>query len=163
MSSAVKNYEGLINNLANLQIRTGKIVISKILVTGPNVDAFMKGFKCAECGGCCGKLDCMVVDLDDIKNLAPVLKVSTLEFQRLYCFYHEKIYLKFPCPFYKDNQCIIYDKVRPKVCRLYPCNATLCTDGNYYIGVKETCKAGVEYLRKFEEEMLAKVPVVAEA
>jgi hypothetical protein len=155
----VKSYEGLISNLAGLQIKTGKIVVSKILVTGPNVDLFMKGFKCANCGGC-EHLTCMAVDLDDANIMAANLKISSLEFQRVYCFYEKRLYMKFPCPFYKDNHCSIYSI--PKVCRLYPCQSVACTDGNYYIGVKESCQAGVEYLPKFEEEMLAKMPVVVE-
>jgi hypothetical protein len=90
MYSAVKNYEGMVSTLAGLQIKTSKIVVSKIVVTGANIDAFMKGFKCAECGGC-EHLICMAVDLDDANIMAA-------------------------------NQ------------------------------------AGVEYLKRFEEEVLAKVP-----
>ena len=157
MYSAVKNYEGMVSTLAGLQIKTSKIVVSKIVVTGANIDAFMKGFKCAECGGC-EHLICMAVDLDDANIMAANLKISSLEFQRLYCFYEKRLYMKFPCPFYKDNHCSIYSKPRPKVCKLYPCQSVACKDGNYYIGVKEECKAGVEYLKRFEEEVLAKVP-----
>jgi Fe-S-cluster containining protein len=157
MATQVNNYDSMISKLNSLQMKGRPVVVSKLIVTGQYVDDFMKGFKCANCGGC-EHLDSMVVDLDDVKLLATAAHMDSLDFSKKYCIYIDKLYMKFPCMFYKDNKCSIHDKPRPKVCKLYPLNTTLCTDGLYRIGVKSDCKAGVEYLKKFEEEKLSVVP-----
>lgn len=156
MSQASK-YDTFIDNLMKLQIKSGSVTVSKIVVTGKYVDDFMKGFECKNCGKC-ESLSSIVIDVQDLESLAAAAHIDARTFQSLHCIYIDRLYMKFPCPFHKDNKCTIHDKPRPKVCRLYPLNTTLCTDGLYRIGVKTDCSAGVEYLKKFEEEKLAVIP-----
>jgi Fe-S-cluster containining protein len=153
----VNSYESMISKLNSLQIKGRPVSVSKLIVTGQYIDDFMKGFKCSNCGGC-EHLDSMVIDVEDLEILAKAAHIDARTFQTLHCIYIDRLYMKFPCPFYKDNKCSIHDKPRPKVCKLYPINTTKCTDGLYRIGVKSDCKAGVEYLKKFEEEKLAVIP-----
>jgi Fe-S-cluster containining protein len=157
MSQVTSKYDAFIDNLLKLQIKSGPVIVSKIIVTGKYVDDFMSGFECKNCGKC-ENLSSVVIDIEDLENLAKAAHLDPLTFQSLYCIYIDRLYMKFPCPFHKVDKCTIHGKLMPKVCKLYPLNTTLCTDGLYRIGVKSNCTAGVEYLKKFEEEKLAVIP-----
>lgn len=83
-------------------------------------------FKCTECGGCCtGAPGEVVVDEEEIHNIASFLKLPIDLFMRRFLRRKENRYLltekkkTYDCIFLKDKKCVIY-KERPKQCRTYP-------------------------------------------
>jgi Fe-S-cluster containining protein len=107
-------------------------------------------FKCGRCGHCCIVCDPIVLNGNDIDNIAKGLKISHKGARKDHVkMINGHAYLKhvFPCEFYDlaNNQCKIYD-FRPHVCRYYPFLAgqddfTICTD----------CPGSVELFKKFKK------------
>lgn len=78
-------------------------------------------YKCKRCPDafCCTKIPVEPLP-DEIHSIADYLGESLSNFLRLYTVKAGgRTWLKFPCPFYSDGGCRIYE-VRPVVCGRYP-------------------------------------------
>lgn len=104
--------------------REGKGIILHIPATLDSVTSFFKVFKCRKCGNCCreikgGKGIVLILE-SEIKRLTRQLNTNRKKFVRKYCVRENgKIFMRYPCPFLKNNKCSIYT-IRPLVCRQYP-------------------------------------------
>lgn len=83
-------------------------------------------FSCTGCGKCCtGSPGYVWVTLDEIIDIAKLLKLSLDEFSSRYVRKIDGSYsliehpTTYDCVFLKDNKCQIYT-ARPKQCRTYP-------------------------------------------
>lgn len=85
---------------------------------------FFQMFHCQHCGDCCrgigaDKLGILIAP-DEIKKLARALGTSRKKFIHKYCNKDTgKIFIRYPCPFLKNNECSIY-LIRPRICIQYP-------------------------------------------
>lgn len=68
---------------------------------------------CKDCGGYC----CENIPIQIFKHEAEYMRTIKPEIK--FKDFQEFFYLEAPCPFFKDNQCSIYEK-RPMICRSYP-------------------------------------------
>jgi Fe-S-cluster containining protein len=152
----------LVDKLLTLQQSASNIYVSKLVVVGPWIDEFMARFKCQQCGKC-EQIGSVVVDWPDINRLAAAAaNMNVYKFKDKHVGIERpsgRMLMIQPCPFYDGKNCMQYEN-RPKVCRLFPINTTLCTDGIYRIGVRKECEAGIAFLKEFEQEKLAIEPQV---
>lgn len=154
--------QDLNEKMLSLQPIKPSLYISKLVTIGPYIDEFISRFVCERCGKC-EEIGGAFITQDEIIILAQEKKISPIAFMMNYteCNNENRIILKQPCPFYKDKNCLIHDKTyRPRVCRMFPINTALCTDGIHHLAVRTECKAGIEFLKKFEIEKLAYEPVI---
>ncbi|EKD26122.1 MAG: hypothetical protein ACD_79C01355G0003 [uncultured bacterium] len=76
---------------------------------------------CKNCANCCITIS-PILKHDDINRISRILKMKTGDFIDKYLYRDEDDDLVFksaPCPFLKDNLCMIYDE-RPEDCKSYP-------------------------------------------
>jgi hypothetical protein len=76
---------------------------------------------CRTCRNCC-KHGSPTVTESDIRKMAKYLNLSPKEFRKRYVTFNEfeaQDALLFPCPFFKQNRCVIEDAM-PEMCRTYP-------------------------------------------
>ena len=86
------------------------------------IERFHKRFRCLRCGQCCTVgigIALLPKDVRTIKGLSYKLGIARSKFRDLTYTKDGLRYIKYPCPFYKDNECIIYND-RPLACRVYP-------------------------------------------
>ncbi len=96
---------------------------------------------CAACGRCCEGRGDVVMEDEDVRNLAAHLKVSPQEFVDRFCrLRHSRKGISLregdtdqDCVFLKEGRCQVYD-ARPKQCRLFP-------NGWHYEGFEQICRA----------------------
>jgi len=85
-------------------------------------DAVFKKVDCLDCANCCKTTSPIFKD-QDIKRLAKLFKMKTVDFERQYLRIDEDrdyVLKSSPCPFLQpDNKCFVYN-VRPQACREYP-------------------------------------------
>lgn len=79
-------------------------------------------FDCGKCARCCEVLR-PVLKPADVKRLAKFLGLSEAKLRSKYLQWDEEeqgdTFNAQPCPFLKDNRCVVYD-ARPENCRSYP-------------------------------------------
>ena len=103
--------------------------------------------ECDFCGRCCREIP-VQIDIDEVERISEYLGISTQKFIKKYTVlrdvgFGEKLYLKTPCPFLKNNRCTIYP-LRPRVCRTYP----FIADISVLVGINK-CKIASEIDRKY--------------
>ena len=103
--------------------------------TEENVKKFDSLFKCKRCGKCCNELKGgVLLSPEEVERLAIPDEYLIVK--------GDQIFLKLPCPFYKDG-CSIYPD-RPKVCREFPLNKTYIQNNKIWLTVGMDCPAGKE-------------------
>ena len=87
------------------------------------VNRFHKQFRCLRCGKCCTMgigIALLPREYRLLKKIAPIkLGIPKSKFKELTYAKNGDRFIKYPCPFYGDNSCIIYND-RPIACRTYP-------------------------------------------
>jgi Fe-S-cluster containining protein len=130
-----------------------KTRISQILATQEAIDNFRSRFNCRRCGACCTIFE----GLKLTKEEAEGLPIPAEERRGLDELFDGTYFLKEPCPFYNSAipGCEIYDG-RPATCRSFPLSNQRCEDGHIYLGIAESCPAGIKTLSILEEEQREK-------
>ncbi len=110
-----------------------------------NIGYLVSIFKCRNCGKCEQLIaEGIWLQPDEILPLADELKLTKQDFIAQYCFSQgDKVVLKTPCIFYKENKCSVYP-VRPIVCRLFPIDINF---ENHRVKII-CCPGGIELLTR---------------
>jgi Fe-S-cluster containining protein len=91
-------------------------------IVGRHYRAVSRQIECRECGNCC-KVFRPLLKAEDIDRLARSLGIPRADFIAEYLDEYENggehFFKLTPCPFLKDNVCMVYAD-RPGVCRSYP-------------------------------------------
>jgi hypothetical protein len=84
-------------------------------------NAVWEQIDCTRCAHCCRTMQ-VIVDEEDVRQLAGRLGMTVSQFERKYVArneFQEKHFASMPCPFLKDNLCSVYED-RPRSCRDFP-------------------------------------------
>lgn len=93
---------------------------------------------CEKCGSCCIKNDLITLKKSDVSRISFYLGIdpNILIANHIKKVNGEKLSLKSPCPFVKNNLCSIYE-ARPDVCKSFPLQET--KNGGVTLGIYSYC------------------------
>jgi len=128
-----------------------KVRASELLALKQYVDAFKERFVCQRCGVCCTRFKGVKLTEDEIRRLG----VPQAEWHSKFKVMEGQYVLTQPCFYYDAGRhaCNVYDN-RPVICRNFPINTVMCTDGHRHLGVSSECHAALETLAQMESEIL---------
>jgi len=115
----------------------------------------MKAFECKRCGICCRGEGGILVDKDDIENIAAFLGTTREFFVKWYCeTRNSKTYVRSR----QDGYCVFFDKtrlclihqVKPRPCRLWPFYPALLKGRENWEMAKDACP-GINPEASFED------------
>jgi Fe-S-cluster containining protein len=115
----------------------------------------MKAFECKRCGACCYGEGGILVNENDIANIAAFLKAAPEFFLKWYCEKRNgKVYITsrrdLNCVFFdKSRRCLIHE-VKPLPCRLWPFYPALLKDKVNWELAKGACP-GINPDASFED------------
>lgn len=138
-----------------LQHSGSKVIDTGVIACWMGARLLLSMFECQCCGQCCeGKIfaePVLPLVPGEPRRIADYVGWSAKQFRQFCTHRSSALYLKLPCPFYREGSCSIYE-VRPMSCQLYPLQGAIKVNGNTpTFAMDLDCPGGVELALKISK------------